>query len=149
MSLWHVRGVNTSSAELIVAHRTLIARALKGLQDIISVSSVHYTFSDEGWRFPVGDECPGAEPDPLYHSELMRDIYLRANKNYEGRYTVPVLWDKKRETIVNNESRYCTLQMKLILAKSFECSSPRLIPYSLKTNALLSTPNTWRKRSMN
>ena len=101
-------GCFSCAVKLILAHRTLIARQLKGLQDIISVSNVHYTFSDLGWKFPKGDECPGAEPDPLYHSEYMRDIYFRANKNYEGRYTVPVLWDKKTETIVNNESRYST-----------------------------------------
>jgi len=95
------------SVDLILAHRTLIVRQLKRLQDIISVTYVHYTMSEIGWKFAEGDECPGAEPDPLYHATYMCDIYLRADKDYNGRYTVPVLWDKKTETIVNNESRYC------------------------------------------
>jgi glutathionyl-hydroquinone reductase len=80
---------------------------LKGLQDIISITNVHYTFSDLGWKFAEGDECSGAEVDPLYGAKYVRDIYLRANEHYDGRFTVPVLWDKKTETIVNNESR-CT-----------------------------------------
>ena len=78
---------------------------MKGLQDIISVTIVHYTFLDVGWKFPEADECPAAEPDPLYGAKFMRDIYLRADKDYQGRYTVPVLWDKRTDTIVNNESR--------------------------------------------
>lgn len=90
-----------------VAHRTLIVRNLKGLQDIISVTVVHPTTDDIGWVFPeTVNEFPGAHPDTLYGAKRIRDIYLRADKNYEGRYSVPILWDKKTETIVNNESRY-------------------------------------------
>jgi glutathionyl-hydroquinone reductase len=90
-----------------VAHRTLIVRNLKGLQDVISVMVVHPTMDDIGWVFPeTVDEFPGAQPDTLYGAKLIRDIYLRADETYEGRYNVPILWDKKTETIVNNESRY-------------------------------------------
>lgn len=60
-----------------------------------------------GWHFPTAsDNLPGvnAIPDPLYNSKFLSDIYFKANPNYDGRYTVPILWDKKNETIVNNES---------------------------------------------
>lgn len=57
-----------------------------------------------GWRFTTPDKVPGATPDHLYGSKQLREIYFKANPEYEGRFTVPVLWDKKTETIVNNES---------------------------------------------
>ncbi|KAF8450122.1 glutathione S-transferase [Terfezia claveryi] len=89
------------------AHRTLIVRELKGLQDIISFSAVHPHMTEGGWHFPTPtDNLPGlnAIPDPLYNFKRLSDLYFRTNSNFEGRYTVPVLWDKKNETIVNNES---------------------------------------------
>ena len=95
------------TSPLPIAHRTLIVRELKGLQDIISFSAVHPHMTEGGWHFPTPtDNLPGlnAIPDPLYNSTRLSDLYFRANPNYEGRYTVPVLWDKKQETIVNNES---------------------------------------------
>jgi putative glutathione S-transferase len=62
---------------------------------------------DKGWRFVQSeDELEGSQPDPLYHAKFLREIYFKAQPDYEGRFTVPVLWDKKTETIVNNESRY-------------------------------------------
>ena len=83
---------------------------------------VHHTLSDLGWYFPDDDkECPGASPDPLYGAKYLRDIYFRADKEYNGRFSVPVLWDKKTETIVNNESRYVMPKSKgLIVVRSFE-----------------------------
>jgi len=86
------------------AHRTLITRRLKGLDDLIGVSIVSPHMGQLGWPFASADEFPGAENDPLYNSEHIRDLYFRAQPNYEARFTVPVLWDKKNETIVNNES---------------------------------------------
>ena len=84
----------------------MIVRELKGLQDIIGKTVVHYHLTEKGWKFPeTDDECPGAQPDPLYHAKFLREIYFRAQPDYEGRFTVPVLWDKKTESIVNNESR--------------------------------------------
>jgi putative glutathione S-transferase len=83
------------------AHRTLIFRKLKELEDAVSVSVVHPVMGDDGWAF--GD-FPGATPDTLNDSRYLRDIYLLANPGYTGRVTVPVLWDKTRGTIVNNES---------------------------------------------
>ncbi|KAJ3369332.1 S-glutathionyl-(chloro)hydroquinone reductase [Kappamyces sp. JEL0680] len=87
------------------AHRTLIVRQLKGLESIVSVSVLHWELKEGGWRFPKDDkECPGATVDSLYGSSHIRDLYLKAQPDYDARYTVPVLWDKKQQTIVNNES---------------------------------------------
>lgn len=83
------------------AHRTMIFRALKGLQDIISVSVVHPLMPDESWVF---GEYPGATEDHVNKASYMYENYLKADANFNGLVTVPVLWDKKRQTIVNNES---------------------------------------------
>jgi putative glutathione S-transferase len=90
-----------------IAHRTLIVRELKGLQDIITKTVVHYHMGELGWKFVESEgELEGSDPDVLYHAKHLRDIYFRAQLDYEGRFTVPVLWDKKTESIVNNESRF-------------------------------------------
>jgi putative glutathione S-transferase len=83
------------------ASRTLIGRALKKLDGAISVSVVEPALSDQGWRF---GEYPGSDFDTLNGATYMHEIYTRADPVYTGRATVPVLWDKKRGTIVNNES---------------------------------------------
>ncbi len=84
------------------AHRALIFRALKGLQDHISVSVVHPHMLGEGWTFDSDFE--GATGDTLFGLPYMRDIYLKAQPDATTRVTVPVLWDKQRGTIVSNES---------------------------------------------
>jgi putative glutathione S-transferase len=84
------------------AHRTAIMRRLKGLEGAISLSSVEPYMGEDGWAFSNGS---GAFSDPLYGAGYLRDVYTRADPNYTGRVTTPVLWDKKEETIVNNESR--------------------------------------------
>ena len=83
------------------AHRTLIFRALKGLEDMISVSTVHWYMADKGWTFRSGD---GVIPDSVNNAEYMYQIYTAAMSDYSGRVTVPVLWDKQTKTIVSNES---------------------------------------------
>ena len=83
------------------AHRTLIFRALKGLEKMISVSVVHWYMAENGWTFAPGD---GVVPDTVNGSEFMYEIYTKAMSDYSGRVTVPVLWDKKTKTIVSNES---------------------------------------------
>jgi putative glutathione S-transferase len=80
------------------AHRTLIFRRLKKLTDAIGVSVVHPHMLSEGWVFT--EECP----DHLYELRRLYEVYSKADPTYSGRVTVPVLWDKKRETIVCNES---------------------------------------------
>jgi putative glutathione S-transferase len=83
------------------AHRTLIVRALKKLEDIISVSVVHHFMGENGWTFLAED---GATGDTLYGLDYFHQIYTRADPQYSGRVTVPVLWDKQLQTIVSNES---------------------------------------------
>ena len=83
------------------AHRTLIFRALKGLEQMISVSVVHWYMAEDGWTFDVGD---GVVPDTVNAVTLMHEIYTKAMPDYSGRVTVPVLWDKQTKTIVSNES---------------------------------------------
>ncbi|MBY4890791.1 MULTISPECIES: glutathione S-transferase family protein [unclassified Pantoea] len=83
------------------ASRTLLARSLKGLDKVISVSVVEPQLGAQGWRF--GD-YPGADRDWLNKAEYLHELYTRADADFTGRATVPVLWDKKTQTIVNNES---------------------------------------------
>ncbi|WP_436398177.1 glutathione S-transferase family protein [Roseobacter sp. S98] len=84
------------------AHRALIFRRLKGLEDHIGVSAVHPDMLSDGWTFEK--DTHGATGDALFGSAFMRDIYTRAEPAFSGRVTVPVLWDKERGTIVSNES---------------------------------------------
>lgn len=83
------------------ASRTLIARKLKGLEKVVSVSVVEPALTEQGWRF--GD-YPGADRDTLNGATWLHEIYTRADPRFTGRATVPVLWDRERGTIVNNES---------------------------------------------
>jgi putative glutathione S-transferase len=83
------------------AHRTLIMRRLKRLEGAIGVSVVHWHIADQGWEFKEG---PGATGDRLHGLDYLHQIYTRARPDYTGRASVPVLWDKERGTIVNNES---------------------------------------------
>ena len=83
------------------AHRTLIFRKLKKLEDVISVSVVDHFMGENGWTFLVRD---GATGDTLYGLDYLHQVYTRADPGYSGRVTVPVLWDKKENTIVSNES---------------------------------------------
>ncbi|KAG8765131.1 S-glutathionyl-(chloro)hydroquinone reductase [Serendipita sp. 397] len=86
------------------AHRTLITRELKGLHDIIGLSVVSPRMGNHGWPFANVDAFPGADADPVNNAEHIKDIYLKVEPQYSGRFTVPVLFDKKTGTIVNNES---------------------------------------------
>jgi putative glutathione S-transferase len=80
------------------ASRTLIARKLKKLEQVIPVTVVEPALSEQGWRFDAAD------PDPLSGARFLHELYTLADPAYSGRATVPVLWDKVRHTIVNNES---------------------------------------------
>jgi putative glutathione S-transferase len=79
----------------------LIFRKLKGLEPMIGVSVVHWRMLDHGWSFEDG---PGVVPDPIHGARNLHEVYTAARPDYTGRVTVPVLWDKKTGTIVNNES---------------------------------------------
>lgn len=83
------------------AHRTLIFRKLKNLTDKIGISVVHWLMREDGWTFADG---PGVIPDPIHDADFLHQVYTAADPVYTGRVTVPVLWDRERQTIVNNES---------------------------------------------
>jgi glutathionyl-hydroquinone reductase len=83
------------------AHRTLIFRLLKRLEDVITVSVVDPLMGPEGWHF---SDAPGCTPDTVNGFEFLRQVYAKADAGYSGRVTVPVLWDRGESTIVNNES---------------------------------------------
>ncbi len=83
------------------AHRTLIMRRLKGLEEMIDTSVVHWRMLENGWTF---EEGPGVIPDPINGARYLHQVYTAARPDYTGRVTVPVLWDKATATIVNNES---------------------------------------------
>lgn len=83
------------------AHRTMIYRKLKGLEDMISVSVVHPFMGENGWTFAEGE---GVVADPVLNANYLYEVYTAANPDYTGRVTVPTLWDKKTNTIVSNES---------------------------------------------
>jgi putative glutathione S-transferase len=75
---------------------------LKGLEDVITLSVVDPVMGEEGWAF---SDFPGSIPDTVNGTQYLRDVYLKAEPNYTGRVTVPILWDKETNKIVNNESR--------------------------------------------
>ncbi|MFL6822198.1 MAG: glutathione S-transferase family protein [Xanthobacteraceae bacterium] len=83
------------------AHRTVIMRTLKGLEEVVSMSVVEPLYGPHGWRFGTS---PGTTPDTVNGASELAETYLRADPRYSGRVSVPVLWDKERRTIVNNES---------------------------------------------
>ncbi|SNT71084.1 glutathione S-transferase family protein [Psychrobacter sp. LV10R520-6] len=83
------------------ANRTTIFRQLKGLEDIISMSVVHPFMGNKGWTFAEGT---GVIVDPIIHASYLYEVYIAAKPNYTGRVTIPILWDKKTNTIVSNES---------------------------------------------
>ncbi|WP_341303658.1 glutathione S-transferase family protein [Pseudomonas sp. TMP25] len=83
------------------AHRTLILRKLKGLESMISVSVVNPLMREHGWTFEAAD---GVVADPLLQAHYMHQIYTAADPEYSGRVTIPVLWDKQQNRLVNNES---------------------------------------------
>ncbi len=87
------------------AHRTLIFRKLKKLEDYISVSVVDALMLENGWEFKAEDaRTPGATEDHLFGASALWQVYTKADPSYSGRVTVPVLWDKQQNTIVSNES---------------------------------------------
>jgi putative glutathione S-transferase len=83
------------------AHRTLIFRSLKQLDNVISVSLADPLYGKTGWEF--GGER-GGTPDSANGKKTLAEVYLLADPHYTGRVSVPLLWDKKQRTIVNNES---------------------------------------------
>src|SRR4051812_10382990 len=83
------------------AHRTMIFRELKGLQNLIDYSVVNWLMAESGWTFEPG---PGVTPDRINGGQFLYEVYLKNDPHYTGRVTVPILWDRETATIVSNES---------------------------------------------
>ncbi len=125
------------------AHRTLIFRKLKKLEDVISVSVVHHFMGENGWTFLAED---GATGDTLYGLDYLHQIYTKADPTYSGRVTVPVLWDKKEQTIVSNESS----EIIRMLNSAFDewgDASVDFYPQALRTD--IDAINAWVYPSIN
>jgi putative glutathione S-transferase len=121
------------------AHRTLIVRALKGLEGAVTVDIVHPHLTEEGWSFDP--TFAGATGDRAGGRRLLREVYLEADAGYRGRITVPVLWDKRRATIVNNESS----EIIRMLNSEFDAYSrrPLLDLYPRDLRAIIDDVNGW------
>src|SRR5215813_15167049 len=104
------------------AHRTVIMRMLKGLEDVVSMSVVEPLYGPHGWKFGT---MPGAIPDTANGKSELAEIYLLADPRFTGRVTVPVLWDKERRTIVNNESA----EIIRMLNAAFDAFTPDRVDY--------------------
>lgn len=140
------------------AHRVNLVRHLKGLQSILPLSIVKpYPKGDDngwpGWQFPSepDDLYPGATKDHLFRSKYMHEVYFKADAEYKGRYSVPVLWDTKTGTIVNNESA----EMLRWLPNAFDAILPNdgpgaeldLYPEYLRT--IIDDISVWMQRDLN
>lgn len=118
------------------ACRCLITRALKGLQKTIPITVVHHYMGPKGWRFVEEGEQnvpPMCEPEPLFGLKMIRDLYFRADEQYAGRFTVPVLWDTKLGTIVNNESSEIIVMLNEMFNEHAERPEVDLYPKELRT----------------
>jgi len=120
------------------AHRTLIYRKLKGLEDVIGFTVVDYLLGTEGWKF--------TEPEPINGAKLIREIYLKANPEYSGRCTVPVLWDKQEQTIVSNESAEI---IRMLNSEFTEFSKASIDLYPEAKRAQIDQLNEWIYDSIN
>ncbi len=111
------------------AHRTLIMRRLKGLEDAIGVSVVHPYMGEQGWQFA---QYPCATGDDLHGADYLHQTYTRAKPDYTGRVTVPVLWDRDTGTIVNNESADILRMLDHGFAGVADPSAPDYYPEALR-----------------
>lgn len=140
------------------AHRANLVRHLKGLQDIISLSVVKpYPKGDDkgwpGWQFPSppDDLYEGATEDHLFKSKYLHEVYFRDDPDYKGRYSVPVIWDKKENRMVNNEShellRWLPTAFDSILDSNSSGRDVDLYPENLRST--IDGINIWMQRDLN
>lgn len=127
------------------AHRALIVRALKGLEQAISVDVVHPFLNDKGWSFDT--DFAGTTGDRVGGREYLQQTYKQANPDYSGIITVPVLWDKKLGTIVNNESS----EIIRMLNSEFQAFAfnPHVDLYPLDKRGAIDETNDWVYKSIN
>ncbi|KAK1509455.1 ubiquitin-activating enzyme E1 [Colletotrichum costaricense] len=138
------------------ACRTLITRQLKGLEDFISYSVVHWHLGEKGWRFVTSDEkdVPGAHvvPDPVPGHESythLRDLYFESEPGYEGRFTVPVLYDTKLKTIVSNESSEIIRMLYTEFDDLLDEQYRNVNPYPESLRAQIDEANEWTYDKIN
>ena len=127
------------------AHRTLIVRALKGLEEVISVDVVHPHLTDKGWSFDI--DFPGTTGDTVGGKSHLQHVYLSAAPGYTGMITVPVLWDKKLQTIVNNESSEIIRMLNSAFRSYSKHPEPDLYPQALRSE--IDAVNAWIYPSIN
>ncbi|MBS0876767.1 MULTISPECIES: glutathione S-transferase family protein [unclassified Tatumella] len=120
------------------AHRTLVMRQLKALTQVISVSAVHPLMLENGWTFDRN--FPHADGDPLYGLEYLYQLYLKADPQATTRVTVPVLWDKYRQTIVSNESADI---MRMLNSAFTACGARDTDYYPLSQQKQIDQLNDW------
>ncbi|KAL2878841.1 E1 ubiquitin-activating protein [Colletotrichum sp. CLE4] len=138
------------------ACRTLITRQLKGLEDFISYSVVHWHLGEKGWRFVAKDEkdVPGAHvvPDPVPGHESythLRDLYFESEPEYDGRFTVPVLYDTKLKTIVSNESSEIIRMLYTEFDDLIDEEFRTINPYPEPLRAQIDEANEWTYDKIN
>ncbi|KAJ4006332.1 hypothetical protein NW766_010408 [Fusarium irregulare] len=139
------------------AHRANLVRHIKGLESIIDISIVKpYPKGDDkgwpGWQFPSSpDEYEGATEDQLFKSKYLHEVYFKDDPDYKGRYSVPVLWDKKLNRMVNNESaellRWLPTAFDSILDSNAPGRDIDLYPESLRST--IDEINVWMQRDLN
>lgn len=128
------------------AHRTLLFRRLKKLEDAISVSVVHPLMLENGWTFENPDGAERCVGDEVHGATYLYETYTRANPAYSGRVTVPVLWDKERSTIVNNESSEI---IRMLNAEFDALGDPAVNLYPESLRSEIDTLNAWIYPSIN
>ena len=127
------------------AHRTLMVRTLKGLEQAISVDVVHPLLTEGGWSFAT--DYPAATGDRVGHRDRLQQVYQQATSNFNGIVTVPVLWDKALGTIVNNESS----EIIRMLNSEFQsvAAHPKVDLYPQHLRGRIDEINAWVYPSIN
>ena len=135
------------------AHRVIIARELKGLHKFLPMSIVKpYPKDNGGWRFPATDEeYPGSTIDHLFQSKFLHEVYFKSDADYKGKYSVPVLWDKKTDQIVNNESEDIMRMLNHAFDDYFPKDDERrnLDTYPSEMRERINDVNSWMMPNLN
>lgn len=137
------------------AHRANLIRHLKGLTDIIPITVVKpYPKGDgdgwPGWQFPATEsEYPGATPDPLFNYKYLHELYFRDDPEYKGRYSVPVLWDTKTNSLVNNESAELLRDLQTAFNSILPEDKAEIDLYPEHLRATIDEITVWMQRDLN